>query len=152
MNKVILVGRLARDPELRATASGIPVCSFAVACDRRFVKQGEERKADFINCIAWRQTGEGIAKYFAKGHRIALEGTLQTRSWTDNEGKNRYAMEVVVDQWEFAQSKNEGGMGGFSAPAAAPSSSSLYPPQEPAAPAAGDIDGFMPIDDEELPF
>ena len=149
MNKVILVGRLARDPELRATSSGVPVCSFSVACDRRFVKQGEERKADFINCIAWRQTGESIAKYFAKGHRIALEGTLQTRSWTDNEGKNRYAMEVVVDQWEFAQSKTEGGMGGFQAPAA---SSSLYPQAEPVVPAANDIDGFMPIDDEELPF
>ena len=151
MNKVILVGRLARDPELRATGTGIPVCSFSVACDRRFVKQGEERKADFINCIAWRQTGEGIAKYFQKGHRIALEGTLQTRSWTDNEGKTRYAMEVVVDQWEFAQSKSETGMGGgYSAPAA-PASSSLYP-QEPAAPAAGDIEGFMPIEEEDLPF
>ena len=148
MNKVILVGRLARDPELRTTTGGLPVCSFSVACDRRFVKQGEERKADFINCIAWRQTGEGIAKFFQKGHRIALEGTLQTRTWQDNEGKNRYAMEVVVDSWEFAQSKNEAA-GGFSAPAA--SSSSLYP--EAAAPAAGgDIDGFMPIDDEELPF
>lgn len=151
MNKVILVGRLARDPELRATASGVPVCSFSVACDRRYVKQGEERKADFINCIAWRQTGESISKYFAKGHRIALEGTLQTRSWTDNEGKTRYAMEVVVDQWEFAQSKNETGMGGGVAPMAS-ASSSLYPEQEPAGSSAGDIDGFMPIDDEELPF
>lgn len=150
MNKVILVGRLARDPELRTTSNGLPVCSFSVACDRRFVKQGEERKADFINCIAWRQTGEGIAKFFQKGHRIALEGTLQTRSWTDNDGKTRYAMEVVVDSWEFAQSKNEA-VGGFSAPSASTSSSSLYP-SEPAAQPAGDIDGFMPLDDEELPF
>jgi len=150
MNKVILVGRLARDPELRTTSNGLPVCSFSVACDRRFVKQGEERKADFINCIAWRQTGEGIAKFFQKGHRIALEGTLQTRSWQDNEGKTRYAMEVVVDNWEFAQSKNEA-VGGFSAPSAPASSSSLYP-SEPAAQTAGDIDGFMPLDDEELPF
>ena len=149
MNKVILVGRLARDPELRTTGSGLPVCSFSVACDRRYVKQGEERKADFINCIAWRQTGESIAKFFQKGNRIALEGTLQTRSWQDNEGKTRYAMEVVVDSWEFAQSKNET-TGGFSA-SAAPASSSLYP-SEPTAPSAGDIEGFMPIDDEELPF
>lgn len=148
MNKVILVGRLARDPELRATTSGISVCSFAVACDRRFVKQGEERKADFINCIAWRQTGEGIAKYFTKGQRIALEGTLQTRSWTDNEGKNRNTMEVVVDAWEFAQSKSEGGASYDATPS---SSSSLYP-VEPAAPAVGDIDGFMPIEEEDLPF
>lgn len=149
MNKVILVGRLTKDPELRATTSGVNVCSFTVACDRRFVKQGEERKADFINCIAWRQTGESIAKYFAKGHRIALEGSLQVRSWTDNEGKNRYATEVVVDQWEFAQNKGESGaVGSFQ-----PSSSSLYPVQEQeGSVAAGDIDGFMPIEEEDLPF
>ena len=147
MNKVILVGRLTKDPELRSTASGVTVCSFTVACDRRFVKQGEERKADFINCIAWRQTGESISKYFAKGHRIALEGSIQTRSWTDNEGKNRYTTEVVVDQWEFAQSKGEGSVGGFT------SSSSLYPTDQDApAPAVGDIDGFMPIEEEDLPF
>ncbi|MBO5930465.1 MAG: single-stranded DNA-binding protein [Clostridia bacterium] len=148
MNKVILVGRLTKDPELRSTPSGAMVCSFTVACDRRFVKQGEERKADFINCIAWRQAAESISKYFAKGHRIALEGSIQTRSWTDNEGKNRYAMEVVVDQWEFAQSKSEGSVGGFT-----PSSSSLYPTeQENTSAPAGDIDGFMPIEEEDLPF
>lgn len=145
MNKVILVGRMTRDPELRATASGVPVCNFSVACDRRYVKDGEERQADFINCIAWRQTGESIAKYFAKGNRIALEGSLQIRSWTDNEGKNRYAMEVVVDQWEFAQSKSEGGAASFPAPSAP------YSP-EPAEPMQGNIDGFMPIEDEDLPF
>lgn len=144
MNKVILVGRLARDPELRATGTGVPVCSFSVACDRRFVKQGEERKADFINCIAWRQTGESIAKYFAKGHRIALEGTLQTRSWQDADGKNRYAMEVIVDQWEFAQSKTEGGYSESSQP-------SYQEMQQPAS-SVNDIDGFMPIEEEDLPF
>ena len=148
MNKVILVGRMTKDPELRATSTGVPVCSFTVACDKRYVKQGEERKADFINCIAWRQQAESISKFFAKGHRIALEGSIQTRSWTDNEGKTRYTTEVVVDQWEFAQSKSEGGMaGGFSTP----SDSSLYPP-EPSAPAVGDIEGFMPIEEEDLPF
>lgn len=147
MNKVILVGRLTKDPELRATTSGIPVCSFTVACDRRFVKQGEERKADFINCIAWRQAGESISKYFAKGHRIALEGSIQTRSWTDNEGKTRYATEVVVDQWEFAQSKNEGGAGGQAVPGAAHFSNS-----KPTEPLSGDLDGFMPIEDDDLPF
>lgn len=149
MNKVILVGRLTKDPELRATTSGIPVCSFTVACDRRFVKQGEERKADFINCIAWRQAGESISKYFAKGHRIALEGSIQTRNWTDNEGKTRYATEVVVDQWEFAQSKSETGMSGNFQPSSMPQYS---PQQEPQTPAAGDIDGFMPIEEEDLPF
>ena len=144
MNKVILVGRLTKDPELRATTSGISVCSFTVACDRRFVKAGEERKADFINCIAWRQSAEAIAKYFVKGNRIALEGSIQTRTWQDNEGKNRYATEVVVEQWEFAQSKGEGG-------ATASSNSGLYP-VEPEAPAMGDIDGFMPIEEDDLPF
>ena len=146
MNKVILVGRLTKDPELRATTSGIPVCSFTVACDRRFVKQGEERKADFINCIAWRQAGESISKYFAKGHRIALEGSIQTRSWTDNEGKTRYSTEVVVEQWEFAQSKSEGGAVGQAVPAAA-----HFPNSTPTEPLDGDLDGFMPVEDS-LPF
>ncbi len=140
MNKVILVGRLARDPELRMTTSGVPVCSFSVACDRKYVKQGEERKADFINCIAWRQTGENIAKFFKKGNRIALEGSLQSRTWKDNEGKTHYIMEVVGEEWEFAQSKNEG--------AAASTQASDYIPTVP----ESDIEGFMPVRDEDLPF
>jgi len=148
MNKVILVGRLTKDPELRATTSGISVCSFTVACDRKFVKAGEERKADFINCIAWRQSAEAISKYFTKGNRIALEGSIQTRTWQDNEGKNRYATEVVVDQWEFAQSKGEGsGTASYT-----PSSNTGLYPVEPEAPAMGDIDGFMPIEEDDLPF
>ncbi len=134
MNKVILVGRLTKDPELRATTSGISVASFTVACDRKYVKQGEERKADFINCIAWRQSAEAISRYFKKGDRIALEGSIQVRDWQDNEGKKHYATEVVVDAWEFAQSKNEG----------------AAVPQQ--AEAIEDVDGFMPIEDEDLPF
>lgn len=146
MNKVILVGRLARDPELRATASGVPVCGFSVACDRRFVKEGEERQADFISCIAWRQTGESIAKFFKKGHRIALEGTLQTKTWQDSDGKTRYAMEVVVESWEFAQSKSEIGQ--------APSTSAPYTEntENTQETEQGDINDFMPIEDEDLPF
>ena len=145
MNKVILVGRLTRDPELRVTTSGVSVCSFSVACDRRFVRQGEERKADFINCIAWRQTGEFVSKYFTKGNRIALEGSLQTRDWTDNDGKKRYATEVIVDNVEFAQSKNEnsGTIGGFQGA----STGSAVPENNDS-----DIDGFMPIEEEDLPF
>ena len=146
MNKVILVGRLTKDPELRTTTSGVSVCSSTVACDRRFVKQGEERKADFINCIAWRQGGEAIAKFFTKGNRIALEGSIKTRTWQDAEGKNRYATEVVVDQWEFAQSKSEGGAGFGGS-----SNSGLYPVMDES-PAVGDIDGFMPIEEDDLPF
>ena len=144
MNKVILVGRLARDPELRTTQSGVSVCSFTVACDRRFQKQGEERQADFINCIAWRQQADFICKFFTKGMRIALDGSIQTRSWDDNDGNKRYATEVVVDHAEFAQSKNEGMGGGFSAPA--PQAAPFV-----AAP-SGDIDGFIPVEEEDLPF
>ncbi len=135
MNKAILVGRLTKDPELRATTSGTSVVSFTVACDRRFVKQGEERKADFINCIAWQKSAEAISQYFKKGDRIALEGSIQVRDWTDNDGKKHYATEVVVDQWEFAQSKNE---------CAAVSQQASEPTEN--------IDGFMPIEDEDLPF
>ena len=144
---MILVGRLTKDPELRSTASGIPVCSFTVACDRRYQKQGEERQADFINCIVWQKSAESIAQYFKKGHRIALEGSIQTRSWTDNEGKTRYSTEVVVDQWEFAQSKSEGGAVGQAVPAAA-----HFPNSTPTEPLDGDLDGFIPIEDDELPF
>ena len=147
MNKVILFGRLTKDPELRSTASGIPVCNFTVACDRRFVKQGEERQADFINCIAWQKSAESIAQYFKKGHRIALEGSIQTRSWTDNEGKTRYSTEVVVDQWEFAQSKSEGGAVGQAVSGAA-----HFPNSTPTEPLDGDLDGFMPVDEDSLPF
>lgn len=132
MNKAILVGRLTKDPELRATTSGVSVASFTVACDRKYVKQGEEKKADFINCIAWRQSAEVLSRYCKKGDRIALEGTIQVRDWTDNDGKKHYATEVVVEQWEFAQSKTEG----------APATSNTE----------ADLDGFMPVDDEDLPF
>lgn len=141
MNKVILVGRLTRDPELRTTQSGVSVCSFTVACDRRYQKQGEERQADFINCIAWRQQADFICKFFTKGMRIALDGSIQTRSWDDNDGNKKYATEVVVDHAEFAQSKNEGS-GSFSAPA----------PAAPFSAPSADIDGFMPVEEEDLPF
>ena len=144
MNKVILVGRLARDPELRTTQSGINVCSFTVACDRRFQKQGEERQADFISCIAWRQQAEFISKFFTKGMRIALDGSIQTRSWDDNDGNKRYATEVVVDHAEFAQSKTEGTGGYAPTPQAAPAAFASAP--------SGDIDGFMPVEEEDLPF
>ena len=132
MNKAILVGRLTKDPELRATTSGVSVASFTVACDRKYVKQGEERKADFINCIAWRQSAEVLSRYCKKGDRIALEGTIQVRDWQDNDGKKHYVTEVAVEQWEFAQSKTEG----------APATSNTE----------ADLDGFMPVDDEDLPF
>ena len=105
MNKAILMGRLTADPELKATTNGVSVCSFTVAVNRRFVKAGEERKADFINCVAWRNTAEFICNYFAKGRMIGLIGSIQTRDWTDNEGKKRYATEVIVDEAYFTEGK-----------------------------------------------
>ncbi len=146
MNKVVLVGRLARDPELRTTQSGTAVVSFTVACDRRFARQGEERQADFINCVAWNKTAEFISRYFTKGMRIALDGRIQTRSYDDQNGNKRYVTEVVAEDVEFAQSKNENA-GGFQAPGFdAPHTASA--PQAPSA----DIDGFMPVEEEDLPF
>lgn len=107
LNKVILMGRFTRDPELRSTPQGISTCSFSIAVDRNFVRPGEERKADFINCVAWRQTAEFISKYFRKGSMVALEGSIQTRSWDDQDGKKRYATDVVVNQVYFAESKRD---------------------------------------------
>ena len=109
LNKVILMGRFTRDPELRSTPQGVSTCSFSLAVDRNFVREGEERKADFINCVAWRQTAEFISKYFKKGSMVALEGSIQTRSWDDN-GSKRYATEVIVSQVYFAESKNSAAM------------------------------------------
>lgn len=106
LNKVILMGRLTRDPELRSTPQGVSTCSFSLAVERNF-KNGEERKTDFINCVAWRQTAEFVSKYFKKGNMVALEGSIQTRSW-DDDGKKRYATDVVVGQVYFAESKKDG--------------------------------------------
>ncbi len=109
MNKAILMGRLTRDPELRYTsASNIAVCSFTLAIDRPFKKQGEERETDFIPVVAWRNTAEFCSKYFTKGLRVAVEGRIQTRNWDDAEGKRHYATEVVADQVHFADGKKEG--------------------------------------------
>ena len=107
LNKVILMGRFTRDPELRSTPQGVSTCAFSIAVDRNFVRPGEERKADFVNCVAWRQTAEFISKYFKKGSMVALEGSIQTRSWDDAEGKKRYATEVIVNQVYFAESKRD---------------------------------------------
>ena len=107
MNKVILLGRLAKEPELGMTQGGVPVCKFTVACDRKYSK-GDEKQTDFIRCVAWRQTAEFIHKYFGKGQRIALEGSITTGSYDDDSGRRHYITEVTVDNAEFAQSKGEG--------------------------------------------
>lgn len=151
-NKVILGGRLTADPELKTTPSGVSVTSFTVAVNRRFGgKEGEQPQADFFNVTAWRQTAEFITKFFRKASSICIVGSLQTRSWTDQQGQKRFATEIVADEVYFVDAKGES-----AAPATAPVNQS-------AAPAYG---GYMPegyaaapaprfedmADDEELPF
>ena len=110
MNIICLLGRLTTDPELRRTQTDTAVTSFSVAVDRAFQPKGsEQRQADFINCVAWRQTAEFICRYFHKGQRIALQGSLQSRNYTDKDGNKRTAFEVVIDNAFFAESKNAGG-------------------------------------------
>ncbi len=113
MNKVILMGRLVKDPELKPTQSNISVCTFTLAVDRRFKNQQGERETDFIPCVAWRQTAEFVAKYFSKGSRMACIGSMQVRSWDDN-GSRRFITEVVAEEVYFADSKrSEGDVGGY---------------------------------------
>ena len=118
LNKVILMGRFTRDPELRSTPQGISTCSFSIAVDRNFVRQGEERKADFINCVAWRQTAEFISRYFHKGSSLCVTGSIQTRTWNDQQGNKRYATEVIVDEAYFVDSKSDNAAPAFGMDAA----------------------------------
>lgn len=105
MNKVILLGRMVKDAELKYTPSNVAVASFTVAVDRKFAKQGEEKQADFINVVAWRNTAEFVSKYFTKGQMIALCGSIQVRNWEDSEGNKHYVTEVIADEVYFAGKK-----------------------------------------------
>ena len=146
INNVVLMGRLVATPELRSTGTGVSVASFTMAVDRAYAKQGEQRQADFIDCVAWRNTAEFITRYFQKGSMIAITGNIQTRTYEDKNGIKRKAVEVVVDSASFCGSKAESGTtGGYSAPAA------------PAAPApsftSGSESDFEEIsEDDDLPF
>lgn len=136
MNKVILMGRLTADPELRTTGNDTSVCTFTVAVDRRF-KSDNGPSADFIRVVAWRQTAEFVNKYFSKGNRIAVVGSIQTRTWDDKDGKRQYATEVVADEVEFCESKRQDGTaGGFDRPrsteASAPRAEEGFVPSAPA--------------------
>lgn len=160
LNHITIMGRLTRDPELRRTGSGVAVTSFRVAVDRDFQpKDGGERKADFIDCVAWRQTGEFISKYFTKGRMIVVDGRLEMRDWTDKEGNKRTSAEIIVANAYFGDSKrdSEGGnsyggnsYGGnsYGNPAPAPSYGSY------AAPGAAPASDFAMLedDDAQLPF
>lgn len=109
MNKVFLMGRLTKDPEVKQTPSGNMVCSFTIACDRRFKAQNGERQADFINCVAWKNHATIIGNYFHKGSRIMVVGRLETRSYDDQNGQKKYVTEVVIDELEFVDTKAESG-------------------------------------------
>ena len=148
MNSICLMGRLTGDPELKTTQSGISVTSFTVAVDRAFRSKDQERQTDFIPCTAWRGTAEFITRYFRKGQRIALQGSLQSRSYTTNDGSKRTAYDVVVDNAFFCESK-----GGQTA--GAPNYDSQIPQVSEARPAfstanTGDFEEIL--SDEELPF
>ena len=153
LNHITIMGRLTRDPELRRTGSGIAVASFTVAVDRDFSgRDGGEKETDFIDCVAWRQTGEFVSKYFTKGSMMVVSGRLQIRSWTDKEGNKRRTAEVVADNVYFGESKrsdNGGSYGGntYSAPAA-PSYGGY---SAPAAAPASDF-AMLSDDDAQLPF
>lgn len=108
LNVVAIMGRLVRDPELNTTKSGVNVCRFRIACDRSFVRQGEERQADFIDILAWRQQADFVCKYFSKGSLIAVDGSLQSRQYQDKQGNNRTALEVVASNVSFAGAKAAG--------------------------------------------
>ena len=141
LNHITIMGRLTRDPELRRTGSGIAVASFTVAVDRDFAdKQSGEKETDFIDCVAWRQTGEFVSKYFTKGRMIVVDGRLQIRGWTDKDGNKRRTAEIVADNVYFGDSKNDSG-----------NQNSGYTGSAKADSAPGN---FAPIEDEDaqLPF
>ncbi len=111
INRVVLVGRLTKDPELRYTPNGVPVASFTLAVNRPFSNQQGEREADFINCIVWRKPAENVANFLRKGSLAGVEGRLQTRSYDNNEGKRVWVTEVVADSVQFLEPKGSGGNG-----------------------------------------
>ena len=119
LNKVVLCGRMTADPELKQTANGTAVVSFTLAVNRRFQSKSADgtqaQQADFISVVAWRQTAEFISRYFRKGSALCITGSIQTRSWQDQQGQKRYATEVVADEAMFVDSKTDGTAGGYSA-------------------------------------
>ena len=161
LNQITLMGRLTRDPELRYTQSNTPVASFTLAVDRGFNREGAEKQTDFIDIVAWRQTGEFVSKYFTKGMMAAVSGRLQIRDWTDKEGNKRRNAEVVADNIYFCESKKsrEGGdysqsytPSRYSSPTQASAPAQSYGGNDNAA--ARPASSFAELDDDdgELPF
>ena len=156
LNHIVIMGRLTRDPELRRTTSGLAVTSFTVAVDRDFGKnENGEKETDFIDCVAWRQTGEFVSKYFTKGSMAVVSGRLQIRSWTDKDGNKRRTAEVVADNVYFGDSKrNSDSAGGYTAPAAGGYSAPAGGYGGYSAPASAPASDFAMLsdDDAQLPF
>ena len=156
LNRIILMGRLTRDPELRHTQTGTPVASFSLAVDRDFKdKSTGEKATDFIDILAWRSTAEFVSRFFTKGRMAVVEGRLQLRDWTDRDGNKRRSAEVVADNVYFGDSKRDAegggyGGGGYSAPA--PGSAPAAPPAYSAPMGGGDQFAGLDDDDGELPF
>lgn len=144
LNKVILMGRLTRDPDFKATPSGTSVCSFSLAVDRDFVRQGEERQTDFINIVTFGTRAEFVSRYFHKGQLVAVCGRIQTRSWDDAQtGQKRYATDVVADEVHFAEPKRDGAPAPQADPFASPAPQGF----------GGAPIGFSAaVDDDQLPF
>ena len=150
LNHITIMGRLTRDPELRRTGSGVAVASFTLAVDRDFSpKDGGERETDFIDCVAWRQTGEFVSKYFTKGRMAVVSGRLQIRNWNDKDGNKRRTAEIVADNVYFGDSKRDGDSGNSYGTAPAVSGFGGYSAPEPSG--ASDF-GMLDDDDAQLPF
>lgn len=144
LNKIVLMGRLVRDPEIRHTQSQTPVASFTLAVDRDYSgKDGAEKQTDFIDCVAWRSTAEFASKYFSKGRMAVVSGRLQIRDWQDKDGNKRRSAEVIVDSMYFGDSKKDG----QSAPQSGATQAQAYAP-----PAAGQMFTEIDEDDGDLPF
>lgn len=141
LNHIVIMGRLTRDVELRRTGSGIAVASFTVAVDRDFAEKGKEKETDFIECVAWRQTGEFVSKHFFKGSMIVVSGRLQIRKWQDKDGNKRQTAEIVADNCYFGESKKDS--------SSAPAYNGFTPPANNAP--ASDF-AMLDDDDAQLPF
>lgn len=161
MNKVFLIGRLTRDPELRYTGSNTAVATFSLAVNRNFTNQSGEREADFINIVVWRKQAENVKNYLSQGSQVAIDGRIQTRSYDDQNGQKRYVTEVVADNVEFLSSKgsSNNASGSMSHPSneAAPTPYDFGPSAEPKGTDVdsnpfADFGSSIEISDDELPF
>ena len=150
LNHITIMGRLVRDPELRRTGSGIAVASFTVAVDRDFAQDGK-KETDFIECVAWRQTGEFVSKYFRKGSMIVVSGRLQIRNWNDKDGNKRRSAEVVVDNVYFGDSRRDGDSAGSAFGSGMPSGPAFGGYEAPTPSATSDF-AMLDDDDAQLPF